>query len=163
MLTSRLCPFKRESNIKKAQGLWTSFPKEKHVRIWCTTHLKSLITQCCLQIGSWYSSSSNMIGLQFVEEPSWDWEEPKGLCLGWLLAKRQTSRPFPWSRTATVSVNLYKSETFNLCPNLKGRRFKIYFSQVPVGVGTRVGEGEGQTVPYSCTEIQYATELPGNQ
>ena len=34
------------------------------------TYLKSLLGQCCLQTGSWYSNSSNIIGLQFVEEPS---------------------------------------------------------------------------------------------
>lgn len=84
-------------------------------------YLKSLLGQCCLQTGSWYSNSSNIIGLQFVEEPSWDWEDPNGLCRAWLLGKRHTSLPFPCSRIATVSVSLYKSDTFNLCPNLKPR------------------------------------------
>lgn len=85
-------------------------------------YLKSLLEQCCLQTGSWYSNSSNIIGLPFVEEPSWDWEDPKGLCRAWLLGKRHTNLPFPCSRMATVSVNLYKSDTFNLCPNLKTRK-----------------------------------------
>lgn len=86
------------------------------------TYLKSLLGQCCLQTGSWYSNSSNMIGLQFVEEPSWDWEDPKGLWRAWLLGKRHTSLPFPCSRIATVSVSLYRSDTFNLCPNLETRK-----------------------------------------
>lgn len=85
-------------------------------------YLKSLLGQCCLQTGSWYSNSSNIIGLQFVEEPSCDWEDPKGLWRAWLLGKRHTSLPFPCSRIATVSVSLYKSDTFNLCPNLKARK-----------------------------------------
>lgn len=86
------------------------------------TYLKSLLGQCCLQTGSWYSNSSNIIGLQFVEEPSWDWEDPKGLWRAWLLGKRHTSLPFPCSRIATVSVSLYRSDTFNLCPNLETRK-----------------------------------------
>lgn len=89
-------------------------------------YLKSLLEQCCLQTGSWYSNSSNIIGLPFVEEPSWDWEDPKGLCRAWLLGKRHTSLPFPCSRMATVSVNLYKSDTFNLCPNLKARKKRCW-------------------------------------
>jgi hypothetical protein len=94
------------------------------------TYLKSLLEQCCRQTGSWYSNSSNIIGLQFVEEPSCDWEDPRGLWRAWLLGKRHTSRPFPCSRIATMSVNLYKSDTFNLCPNLRrGERcqFRIFF------------------------------------
>lgn len=43
------------------------------------TYLKSLLGQCCLQTGSWYSNSSNIIGLQVVEEPSCDCEDPSGL------------------------------------------------------------------------------------
>lgn len=85
-----------------------------------TAYIKSLFRQCCLQTGSWYSSSSNIIGLQFAEEPSCDWEEPKGLCLAWLLGRRHTSLPLPWSRTATVSVSLYRSDTTSLRPNLRG-------------------------------------------
>lgn len=85
-------------------------------------YLKSSLEQCCLQTGSWYSSSSHRTGLQFVEEPSWDWEEPRGLWRAWLLGKRHTNRPFPCSRIAIVSVNLYKSDTFNLCPYLRTGR-----------------------------------------
>lgn len=87
-----------------------------------TDYLKYLLEQCCLQTDSWYSNSSNRIGLQFVEEPSCDWEEPRGLWRAWLLGKRHTNRPFPCSRTAIVSVNLYKSDTFNLCPYLRTRK-----------------------------------------
>lgn len=93
-------------------------------------YLKSLSEQCCLQTGSWYSSSSNRTGLQLVEEPSCDWEDPRGLWRAWLLGKRHTSRPFPCSWIAIVSVNLYKSDTFNLCPYLRTRKtgcLRIFF------------------------------------
>lgn len=84
-----------------------------------SANLKSCCEWCCLQIGSWYSSSSNTTGLPLVQELSWDCDDPSGLWRIWLLDKRHTSLEPPCSRTATTSGSLYRSPTTILRENLE--------------------------------------------
>lgn len=69
--------------LEEAAGQTLRIPqKERHDlgSHWRRAHLKSAWAQCCRQTSSWYSDSSKMMGLPVAEEPSCDWDEPRGLC-----------------------------------------------------------------------------------